>query len=131
MKFRFLITVIALITYGLLFLFFGVFSYATDTPDSSGFPLAYKIEGCGFGCPSTETGQPGKLYGFYPISLMVDVVFVIILLFSAYKIGSRFEASTFRSKLLVSIIFVIGIFVVTFLLMLLNIYLPEPKIVPR
>ena len=70
MKFRFLLTVIALITYGLLFLFFGVFSYATDTPHYSGFPLAYKIEGCGFGCPSTEAGQPGKLYGFYPISLM-------------------------------------------------------------
>jgi hypothetical protein len=130
MKFKFLLVLIGVIIYGLPFLFFGVFSLATDKPDYSGFPMTYKIEGCSFGCPSTEAGQPGKLYGFYPISLVVDIAFLLGILGSAYLIGNKFETSSIKNKLLISVLFVIGIFAASFTLLLFNQHLPEPAIVP-
>lgn len=130
MKFKLLLILIEFVTYGLLFLFFEGLAIATDTPDYSGFPMNYKIEGCYFACPQYE-GQPGKLYGFYPISWVVDIAFLLAISSGALFIGNKFETSSIRNKLLISVLFVIGILIVSFILLFFNQYLPEPTIVPR
>ena len=130
MKFGFVLIMVGLVFWALLFLAVANLTFAYDMPRYDGFPLIYKIEGCNFAC-GVINNEPAIIYAFYPIGLLVDILFPFLVAWAGYHIGNKFIDSSGGKKVLVAVFFIVGMLVVSVIISLLYHLMPAPQMVPK
>ncbi len=110
-KFRIFLFLFVIFLCAIVWFVPNIILFSFDAPRNYGSPLTYLEYGCGWrGCVNI----------FYPIALIVDAVFPITLLVSAYFIGSKYKEALLNKKILISSFYIMIISVVSAVLIFAN-----------